>query len=159
MTSAHKIRTNCANAKLSTGPKTALGKSRAAQNAHRHGLSLSLLAGPIRTAEIEDLAHEIAGEGAVPEILELACRIAEAQIDLIRIRGARHDLLASNINHPEQTTCDTVTQNEDLDNLIERCIGVLANQFILMDRYERRALSRRKFAIRVLDAVRRQTAA
>jgi hypothetical protein len=37
-------------------------------------------------AEAENLAGEFAGEGATPEILELARRIAEAQIDLQRGR-------------------------------------------------------------------------
>ena len=43
MTNVCKIDANRANAKASTGPKTARGKTRAAQNALRHGLSLPIL--------------------------------------------------------------------------------------------------------------------
>jgi hypothetical protein len=52
---------------------------------------------------------------------------------------ARHDLLARGL-------ADT--------NYAET-----AKQLIRIDRYERRALSRRKFAIRALDTMRRQAAA
>jgi hypothetical protein len=76
MTSARKIRANRANAKASTGPRTTHGKSRAAQNARRHGLSLSIIADPTLSAEAENLALEIAGEDANPDILESARRIA-----------------------------------------------------------------------------------
>ena len=101
MTSARKIKTNRVNAQASTGPRTLHGKSRAARNARRHGLSLSVLGNPILSAEAENLAREIAGEGASHEILEPAHRIAEAQIDIVRVRQARHDLLSRDLNDPE----------------------------------------------------------
>jgi hypothetical protein len=75
-------------------------KSAPHKNAHRHGLSLSVFADPARHAEIESLAHLIAGEGAIPEILGLARRIAEAQIDLQRVRYARHQLLSNQLDDP-----------------------------------------------------------
>ena len=53
------------------------------------------------SAEVETLAREIAGEGANHEQRELAARIAEAQIDLIRVRRARHDLLARAHSNPD----------------------------------------------------------
>jgi hypothetical protein len=90
MPSARKIRANRANSQLSSGPNTAQGKTHAAQNARRHGLSVSILLDRARSAEAENLAREIAGEGATREILDLARRVAEPQIDLIRIRQARH---------------------------------------------------------------------
>jgi hypothetical protein len=37
---------NRANARRSTGPRTAAGKARASRNAVRHGLSVSVLADP-----------------------------------------------------------------------------------------------------------------
>ena len=61
MTSARKIGANRANAGASTGPKTALGKSRAAQTARSHGLSVCALADSVCTAELEILALEIVG--------------------------------------------------------------------------------------------------
>ena len=95
MSSARKINANRANARASTGPKTEQGKSRAAQNARRHGLSVSVFADPARSTEVECLVREITGENALPEVLELARHVAEAQTDLMRIRRARHNLLAA----------------------------------------------------------------
>ena len=142
MTSGHKITTNWANAQASTGPKTAGGKIRAARNARRHGLSLPIVSIPALSQQAELLAQEFAGGSADQKFIEIGRRIAEAQVDLVRIRQARHDLIV-----------DTIHDAEDVMGELH-----FANQLIAMDRYERRALSRRKFAIRQLDALRRQTA-
>jgi hypothetical protein len=101
LTSHRQIRSNRANARASTGPKTAQGKAHSAKNAHRHGLSLPVLAHPALSEEVEALACEIAGAGASPDICELARRIAEAQIDLGRVRLARHDLLSRALGDPD----------------------------------------------------------
>jgi hypothetical protein len=101
MTSARKIKANRVNAQASTGPRTLHGKSRAARNALRHGLSLSVLADPVLTEEAKNLALKIAGEGPRAEILEPAQRIAEAQIDIVRVRQARHYLLSKDLHDPE----------------------------------------------------------
>ena len=85
MTSDRKIKANRANARGSTGPKTARGRARAARNAFCHGLSLPACSDPALSEEVEALAREMAGPEANARIEELARRVAEAQIDLARI--------------------------------------------------------------------------
>jgi hypothetical protein len=100
VTSERKIRANRANARASTGPKTGQGRARSARNALRHGLSLPVFSDRALSEEVEALAREIAGLGANTEIQELARQIAEAQIDLRRVRDARHQILSHVLSDP-----------------------------------------------------------
>jgi hypothetical protein len=111
MSSARKIEANRTNAQASTGPRTAKGKARAAQNARRHGLNRPVLSDAVLSGRVEALARKIVGKAANNEVYQLARRIAEAQTDLIRIRQARLDLLARNISDPNYGSAKAVAYN------------------------------------------------
>ena len=130
MTSAGRIAANRRNAQRSTGhPRSSAGKARSAQNARRHGLSRTAACDPARADEIAALACLIAGPDAAAERLALAVAIAAAQIDVVRARRARCELWSA-------------------------APGALVAipQLAAIDRYERRALARRRRAIAVFDA-------
>jgi hypothetical protein len=137
MTSQRKIEANRLNAKKSTGPKTRHGRARSSKNARRHGLSLSLFADVAYSSEIEGLANEIVSQSKDKATIELSRRVAEAQVDLARIGRVRHGL---------------VERNGGLKKVSEEVFKELNR----VDRYARRAFSRRKFAMRELDAVQQQ---
>lgn len=86
MASERQITANRQNARKSTGPKSIVGKKRAARNAYRHGLSIS----PSVTQDceaIETHARRIAGENTDVEVVEHAHVAAGAELDLARIRA------------------------------------------------------------------------
>ena len=102
MTSPKREAANRANAQRSTGPRTAAGKSRSRRNAFRHGLAVPTAALPELAATVAALAQTLVGSGSPAlEVHEAATRLAEATIDLMRVRTARLVLL------------DRITQDQD----------------------------------------------
>jgi cell division septum initiation protein DivIVA len=89
MTSKDKIVANRQNAKKSTGPRTATGKSRASRNASRHGLERANFGDAGHSAQVERIAKAIYREGVDPFLQEQAVIIAESQIFIARVRAAR----------------------------------------------------------------------
>jgi len=180
VTSARKIRSNRSNARSSTGPKTPKGKGRSAKNALRYGLSLPLDSDPTLSQEVAALARQIVGADATPAMQEIARHIAEAQVDLRRVRVLRHDLISRALGDPDYDSrrnwnkklntalriirrccrCEYVPEQEVKflsSKLVEpdrftTIITEIARRLPALDRYERRALSRRKLAIRAFDA-------
>jgi hypothetical protein len=134
MTSIARIAANRANARKSTGPKTAAGKAKVSHNARRHGLSRPLFCEGDYTPHVEGLAREIAGQNADDEHLALARNIAIAQLDLARVRIAKRDL---------QDAANFGTTNAKYP----RDWSVLP-QLQRLDRYEQRVFTRRRRAVR-----------
>lgn len=186
MRSSARTLANRRNARFSTGPKTSAGKARVAKNALRHGLATPISSDVALSESIQRLTNAIVGKRANDIRLELAQRIAEAQIDLQRIRKARGALLVD-FSHASLMPPRASPKMRDVRHLIhtwkqlngggdcdarardvlarladeasaasagpQQRPAVLAEQLTGLDRYERRALSRLKMAIRDFDAL------
>ena len=137
MTSERRLFVNRANAKKSTGPTTQSGKACVARNALRHGLERPICCDGSYSAEVEVVARMIAGESASKERHAGACRIAAAQLDLKQVRDARSNLLAA-------------TGPDIVGAILDR---KLLTRLVPLNRYEQRALARRRFAIQEFDRV------
>ncbi len=124
MSSERQVAANRANARHSTGPRTLAGKSRSSRNAYQHGLSQPLPPDKATRAKVETFAFALSGDKASDEQRLVATEVAKAQLQLLRIRQRRADLL---------TTLDV----SDLRKL---------RRLASLDRYERIALTKRRRA-------------
>ena len=128
MSSARQIASNRKNAEKSTGPRSEIGRRHSSRNALRHGLAVAIGTDPSFSKDIEMLAKSFSGGKAVGEF---ARQMAEAELDLLRIRKLRASLFR------------TVLENGAVD-LSEH--DKLHDSLVKLERYERRAYARRKRA-------------
>jgi hypothetical protein len=103
MPTDRQIAANRANARRSTGPRTAAGRARASRNALRHGLAQPPPSDPALAAQvaaltallIEPIEPHVTDAAACLSHPILAAQFAEAQLELIRIRSARVAAIAA----------------------------------------------------------------
>src|ERR1700730_7594223 len=95
MATERQIAANRANARHSTGPKTKRGGRASSNNALKHGLSRPLLIDECFSTVVDDLTRTLVDDGANDERQVAARRVAQAEIELSRIRMVRASLMAS----------------------------------------------------------------
>jgi hypothetical protein len=134
MPSDQQIAANRNNAKKSTGPRSKAGREVSRRNALRHGLAIDIGTDPAFHDDIEKLARALSISSGLHIVGDNAREAAKAELDLLRIRKIRASLLEMSyfaVRAP-------VAGQED-DNLAK------------LERYERRAFSRRKRALRAMN--------
>ena len=93
MASERQIAANRRNARKSTGPRSGAGKKRASRNAYRHGLTLSITSTAAFAKQLDKLVRKIAGDSEDSIVLERARAVAQADLELARVRRAKVALI------------------------------------------------------------------
>src|SRR6266545_3655258 len=142
MASAAKIAANRRNAQRSTGPRSAVGKARARHNAFRHGLCRPVGHDDVALALINNLAAAFAPDTLDGPEIEAAMFAAEAQVEILRVRRAKVDLVNRAADHLRDEDARSLPPEERATLAFAQNAKTLA----AFDRYERRARSRRNRA-------------
>jgi hypothetical protein len=175
MASERQIAANRCNARKSTGPRSGAGKNRSSRNAYRHGLTLSITSTGAFAKQLDKLALKIAGNTDDAITLERAREIAQAELDLARVRRAKVALIeractfgdldppqafstVTEINRffnaldrgrlilPKPVDSSATMPSQEPDRSAEAVRRVLP-ELRKLDRYERRAAVRRHQAV------------
>jgi hypothetical protein len=143
MASPRRVVANRRNAQRSTGPRSRDGKARARRNAWRHGLAaFAVWTGPLEP-DLERLTDEIVGPAPDSCRLHFANIAAATEFELRRVRAARLALIAPLV-------ADLVEANGRVADADRLDSGAILKNLARLDRYERRATSRRNRALRLL---------
>jgi hypothetical protein len=134
MASVKSVVANRKNAKASCGPRSSAGKRRSSRNAIRHGLAVDVETDPVWCDVINVLTNilYLERDGRDPE---RCSEVARTATDLQRIRQVQARLL-----NKSRSLCAAEASYSDLNSAL-----------VKIDRYERRALSRRKRAFKFVD--------
>jgi hypothetical protein len=133
--SERKIAANRSNAKKSTGPRSKAGRQASRRNALRHGLAIDIRTDPAYHDDIEQLAKMMSRASGRQSVSDSARDAAEAVLDLSRIRKIRASLFET-IYFSDTAAPDRLTE--------------LIDKLAKLERYERRAFSRRNRAMRAM---------
>jgi hypothetical protein len=133
--SERKIAANRSNAKKSTGPRSKAGRRASRRNALRHGLAIDIRTDPAYNDDIEQLAKMMSRASGRQSVSDSARDAAEAVLDLSRIRKIRASLFET-IYFSDTAAPDRLTELND--------------KLAKLERYERRAFSRRNRAMRAM---------
>jgi len=173
MASERQIAANRRNARKSTGPRSGAGRKRASRNAYRHGLTLNITSTAAFAKQLDKLARKIAGNTDDAITLERAREIAQAELELARVRRAKIAVIErasafGELDPPQLTVIQMIRLLNAFDRnrlIVPKPIGTLATvpsqepdrsaeavrrvlpELRTLDRYERRAAVRRDRAV------------
>jgi hypothetical protein len=175
MASERQIAANRRNARKSTGPRLGAGKKRASRNAYRHGLTSNITSTAVFAKQLDKLVRKIAGETEDAMVLERARAVAQAELELARVRQAKvalierasafgaldpprvsssvtriirllHALDPSRFILPKPFDASPTMPSQESERSAEAIRRVLP-ELRRLDRYERRAAARRDRAV------------
>jgi hypothetical protein len=160
------------------------GKKRAAHNAYRHGLSVSLTLNPSTAKQVDKLVRKLAGKTRSEIVLRYARDAAEAALELERIRKFKialvdrvlavgsvepptpYGAITKSIRRLKLAIAGKIPLEEQVDPLesmppkeplrTAEAVRRALPELVKLDRYEARAIGRRSRAIRLLSASQKQ---
>jgi hypothetical protein len=153
MSSEKQIEANRRNARKSKGPRTAAGKTRASGNSRKHALSTISRNNPLYAPRIDAVARAICSQATNAELWEQALTIGECTTLLACAQAERialsERLLGDLCVHTAGSQGAGGAERRDE----HPARGLAARDLNRLERYERRALSRRKRAIETFMAI------
>jgi hypothetical protein len=157
MANERQIAANRRNARKSAGPHSGAGRKRASRNAYRHGLTLNIGSSAAFAKQLDKLVRKIAGGTEDAMLLERARAIAQAELDLARVRRAKVALIESasafgELDRAKVTFPEPIDSSATMPSTQEPYRSAEAIRRVLpelrkLDRYERRAAVRRDQAV------------
>ena len=174
MASERQIAASRRNARKSTGPRSGAGRKRASRNAYRHGLTLSITSTAAFAKQLDKLARKIAGNTDDAITLDCALQIAQAELELARVRRAKVGLIErasafGELDPPQLTRAgfirllNAVLRDRDIESIdasatmpsqepdrSAEAVRRVLPELRKLERYERRAAAQRERAVRNL---------